>query len=105
MRVNGSDQPRVAGLLIAMEMTEQEDGLSTLEAHGAGHFEALAWACRQRERKVFVLCVRRDQFPSILQRLGVDESEVARLPLASCEEPAERGVFVTVIEGLVGGGG
>ena len=31
VRVNGSDQPRVAGLLIAMEMTEQEDGLSTLE--------------------------------------------------------------------------
>jgi phage protein D len=31
VRINGSEQPRVTGLLAAMEMTEQQDGLSTLE--------------------------------------------------------------------------
>ena len=31
MRINGAEQARVTGLLRTLEMTEREDGLSTLE--------------------------------------------------------------------------
>jgi hypothetical protein len=31
VRVNGANQERIAGLLLAMEVMEQEDGLSALE--------------------------------------------------------------------------
>jgi nucleoside-triphosphatase THEP1 len=47
------------------------DGISTREADGGGHFEALAWASRLSTPLLVVACVRRDRIAAVVDKLGL----------------------------------
>lgn len=73
------------------------DGISSREAQGGGHLEALAWACRAPEARLVVVCVRADQLPAVRQRLGRDASTCTQWELSRCELPAHRAALVRAI--------
>jgi nucleoside-triphosphatase THEP1 len=73
------------------------DGISSLEAQGGGHLDALAWACQLREAKVLVVCVRSDQLPTVLQRLGLDASALLQWELSHCDLGPRRAEIVGAI--------
>jgi molybdate-binding protein/nucleoside-triphosphatase THEP1 len=78
------------------------DGISSLEAGGGGHFNALTWACGLLERKVFLLCVRSDQRATIFQKLGASDSDVPSITLAACADAKLRGAFLSSISQALG---
>ncbi len=67
------------------------DGVGKLEGAGRGHFPALAWARKLQGPKVVLLSVRRDQMPTVAERLNLPRHAMAGFSIPG-ESPATRDI-------------
>ncbi len=61
------------------------DGSGALEGRGAGHYQSLVWALRLKTPKVIIATIRRDQYATISQRLGLGPRRLSVLEVAEGE--------------------